>query len=166
MKIQKIKGQMSLVPVIIGIMVAAIIGIAVTIPVIQDQVTSMTALATNTESNVNSKNGTTTTLAYGDLVAGTFAAKITNGSAVPAFPTNTVLAAGNYTVTIASGSVLWTMTPGSNVANNATLANVSYKYYPSGYVKNPMVVTLIQLIPLFIAVMLLISAVSLIIPRA
>jgi len=167
MKTKKRKGQMSLVPVIISIMVAVVIGVAVTIPIITTQVTTATTLGTYS-GTLSSLNATTLTLPNGDLVDGTFVATVRNMSTGcdgvgGTIPGQTVTAA-NYTLTLGDqateGTVYWNMAPASMI--NATLANITYSYYPATYIKSTTVITLLQLIPLFIALLLVVAAVALV----
>ena len=165
MKIKTINGQMSLVPVLIGIMVAVIIGVAVIIPIIQNIVTTATTVTSTSQNNIASLNATTTTLAYGDLVSGSFQAWITNATASPAIPYQRV-GPSNYTLTLGSQNTLatvsWMYADNALLTQNATKMNVTYSYYPSTYIQNPIVVSLLNLIPLFIVLVLLIGAVALV----
>jgi len=156
MKVTMTKGQMSLVGPFIAIMVAVIVGVAIAIPVIQTELTTATALGSGSETNVAARNGTTLTLAYGDLTSGSFAVTAANGT-----DTYTITSA-NYTLSLGSqntkATVAW------EAANNVSLthANVTYTYYPSTYIQNSTVITLLQLIPLFLVLAILIAVVTLV----
>ena len=144
------KGQMELVPLIIGLMVAGVIGIGVVIPVIQTQINTASATTSNTELAVNSSDAVVTSLAYGDLVDNSFSA-VSGG---------VTLTSGNYTVTLGDANTVGTVTWATGGAYNTS--NVTYSYYPSTYIQNRTVVTLMQLLPLFLALILLIASVGLV----
>lgn len=157
------KGQAMtpLVGAFIAVMISVVIAVAVVIPTIQDQVTSATSLANATELNVNSKNGTTLTLAYGDILNNTITVFVTNGTSDPTW-TRVKLTSGNYTSTAGSANTKATISWASTVNVNTSLANVTYLYYPSTYIKSTAVITLLNLLPLFIVLAVLVGVVALV----
>ena len=226
------KGQMELVPLLLALMVAGIIGIAVVMPVIQTQINTASATSSNTQTSVNSSDAYVLTLAYGDLVANSFSAasthytavtnesitfttndtyyafahnpvttftalyydadntqvidsayydsnttaiKIYANSSVSGYPnvtagdtyyaaytygTPVTLTSGNYTVDVGDANDLATVTWSTGGLYNSS--DVTYSYYPSTYIKNRTVVTLMQLMPLFLALILMIAAIGLV----
>jgi len=157
-QIKNSKGELNpLIPAMLGIMIATVIGMSVVIPTIQGIVTTATTINSATETNVAARNGTTLTLAHGDLESGSFVATVKNGtSGVDATYTS-----ANYTLDLGTGAsdlgtVAWA------VANNMSVshANLTYNYYPATYIRNGTVVTLLSLIPLFLVLVILMGAVA------
>jgi 3-polyprenyl-4-hydroxybenzoate decarboxylase len=150
MKLTFEKGQTPLVGSFILIMVATIIGVSVVIPVIQDRITAAGTISTAAETYVQTITTTNITqLTHQDLVDNTFAAVNSTGSIT--------YGSGNYTVNIAAGTVTWHVVPGS-----LTRANVTYSYYGSGYIHNAAAVTLLNLIPLFLVLIIILAVVALV----
>lgn len=158
----KNKGQfMPLIGALIGFLVLFIIATGAVIPVIIDELNLASATINHTELMVDSRNGTTLTLAYGDLVDGTFTATSCNGTSDPTFPVF-LLSTGNYTLSLGSqntkATVLWNPTLNMNISR----ANVSYDYYPSTYIKNRTVVNLIAMVAYLLLVALVVISATLI----
>lgn len=153
------KGQSnSIIGILVGIMVIVVIGVSITIPVIQNQITASTTLGNYEELNINAINGTLTTLTYGDLVS--------NGQVVTTLnetsgSLSTLVEGTNYTMTDGTQNskavITWI-----DVDGNTALANISYSYYPATYIKSSVVITLLDLIPLFLVLSILIIVVGII----
>jgi hypothetical protein len=151
------KGELSpLVGALLGLMMAVVIGLSVAIPAIQSTMTTATTLSSNSQTNVAAGKGTTLTLAYGDLVADTFTVTAANNTDVY------TITSSNYTITLGSPAVPATVAWSSSNNASFTHANVSYSYYPGTYIRSPAVITLLNLLPLFIVLILLIGAVALV----
>ena len=159
MKLKFSKGQMPLIGAFVALMVAVIVGVAVVLPVIQEQIDATSSTTDYNQSALVPTNGTTTTLSDGDIIAGTvYVVNTTNGETVPV---------ANYTTTLGTqstpGTIAWYWY-GTNTTGDITAGtvNVHYRVYDASYIKNRTVVTLMQIIPLMLALAILIGAVVLI----
>lgn len=143
----KNKGQMMpLVTTLIWLMVAIIVGIAVVIPVIQDQITNGQKTGTGAQTLITTSG--TTTLANSDLIDGTFVAvNGTNGASI---------SSALYTLNLPGGTVKWGAT------SAYPTANVTYGYYAAGYIHSQVAITLLNLIPLFLVLIILIAVIALV----
>ena len=80
----KQKGQTPMIGAFIGLMVATIVGVSIVLPVIQDQITSATAIADVSEVNVAALNDSTVTLSDGDILENSLVAvNSTTGETIP-----------------------------------------------------------------------------------
>lgn len=135
---------------LIGIMVALIIGIGVAVPVIIDQVNQATSSADITNEAMTCTNATTQTLANDNLLSGTFTLQNDTGGIV--------IGSGNYTLTIATGSVLFTTL--NNTLYPADVCVANYTYYPDAYQTSATSRTLTGVLPLLFVVSLVLIVVA------
>jgi len=156
-----------LVSLLIGLMVIVIIAIAVVVPVINDQVAASSALGNGTQTVVARINGSSVTLNFGDLVTTSPVITAYNDTAIPHL-NETLTITNNYTISYGTQStnavITWNAGSVGAEINHTSykLANISYMYYPAAYIRNRTVVTLLNLIPLFIVLVILIGVVSLV----
>lgn len=154
----KRKGQMPMVGALITILVATIVGVSVAIPIIQEQITAASSTTAYTQTAVTPTNGSTTTLSAPDLIEGTFqAVNSTSGEVVPS---------ANYTLNLATsgasaGTVQWSFV-GTNVTGGPTAGtvNLTYTAYDATYMKQRAGVTILNLVPLFLALIILLAAIA------
>lgn len=160
MKLKFKKGQMPLVGTLIGLMVAVIVGMAVAIPVIQTQISAAGSIVDGSELSLNVTNGSVITLAHGGLLVNSIVImNSTSGIVIPVV---------NYTVTLgtrgladATVTFAYTGTNSSGVSDGTHLGDATYRYYGATYIDNRAVVALLQMIPLFLVLLMLMGAIAL-----
>jgi len=147
------KGENSFITIMIGLMVAVIVGVAITIPAIQ-YVVYQAETPTATSQTINfAVDDTYYVVALTPLHAVT---GIYNSSAKTyQFPTS------QYTVDIV-GNKIKIAVNGTGVYPNMTVGNkyVEYTYEAQGYIGTPMLVSLIRLIPLFVVLIIILAVVG------
>jgi hypothetical protein len=63
---------------------------------------------------------------------------------------------GNYTVNLATGKIHWNVQPGT-----ITMVNVSYSYYDTGYIHDPVLITLLSVVPLLLVIIIILAVIGL-----
>lgn len=162
MKIRfKSKAQAQLMGALIGLMVAVIVGVAVVVPVVQEQIIAASGTSEIVDRSLNATNNTVQSLSDGDIITGSLTAvNASNGEAISAL---------NFSYTLGTqstvGTVTWlflgTNSSGPDAGGTGT-ANLTYIVYDATYMTNRTIPTLLELIPLFLVLALLMAAIVLV----
>ena len=139
------KGQQN---IIVSFFIAVLVAVMLVV-VAGDFVTNQNTTKTNNENNleiVSNDSNAFTNLAFNDLVSSSEAVTIFNGT--------TLVKDTNYIMNYPSGRINITSGMG-NRTDTSNIINISYSYFPAGYVKNNTTRLLLLLIPVFIIIALI-----------
>jgi hypothetical protein len=124
---------------LIALMIVLLVAAAAVVPIVVNLASQATEAQTASSESVTCTNGTTQTLDYDDLVTGTFT--LTNGTVT--------IGSGNYTLSTSAGTVEFTTL---NNTIYGTSCSATYNYYADAYMTNSTNRTLIDLLPLLVAI--------------
>lgn len=142
------KGQFS-IGAAIGLVIVLMVGVVMGLPVINQSIDDVTTETTVTNEDINATNGTTQTLANAqgnDL----------KDNSETVFEGGTTLTRGtNYTVDNAAMTLTFIDVTDNATVFNDSAAQANYTYHSESYVENGTTRTVMNQIPIFVAVGLL-----------